>query len=107
MFTNPSLGFVIAKKSMRKLGLTDAESGIETHNPELLDLSVIAVYRIVVSSLGSKNVMVILDNHISQPRWCYSNLDGNGFFGDKDFNPQVCINGLTIVASTFNGTSQE
>ena len=36
----------------------------------------------VVNALGEKNVMVILDNHVSTPGWCCSNDDGNGFFGD-------------------------
>ncbi|GLJ13227.1 hypothetical protein SUGI_0208150 [Cryptomeria japonica] len=106
MFTDPSLGSITVRQSVRKLNLTDAESGIETYNPDLLDLSVIAVYKVVVSSLGSSNVKVILDNHISSPGWCCSNSDGNGFFGDKDFKPDVWIKGLTTVASTFNGTSQ-
>ncbi|GLJ15797.1 hypothetical protein SUGI_0260400 [Cryptomeria japonica] len=84
MFTDPSLGFITVIYE-KKLSLTDAESGTEIHSSDLLDLSVILVYRIVVSSLGSSNVMVILDNRNSRPGWCCSNSDGNGFFGDKDF----------------------
>uniref|UniRef100_A0A0D6R3H6 Ricin B lectin domain-containing protein n=1 Tax=Araucaria cunninghamii TaxID=56994 RepID=A0A0D6R3H6_ARACU len=106
MFTDTSLGATTIRQSLRKFRLSDAENGMETHNPDLLDLSVLEVYKRVVSRLGSGNVMVILDNHISRPGWCCSNSDGNGFFGDKDFNPYVWINGLTTVASTFNGTSQ-
>ncbi|KAH9313810.1 hypothetical protein KI387_022437, partial [Taxus chinensis] len=106
MFTDPSLGSTTVRESLRKSSLTDAESGIETHNPDLLDLSVLEVYKRVVSSLGSSDVMVILDNHISRPGWCCGNSDGNGFFGDKDFRPDVWIKGLTTVASTFNGSSQ-
>lgn len=49
--------------------------------------------------------MVILDNHISKPGWCCSNSDGNGFFGDKYFDPDVWIQGLTKMATMFNGTS--
>ncbi|XVF43864.1 hypothetical protein PTKIN_Ptkin02bG0074500 [Pterospermum kingtungense] len=49
--------------------------------------------------------MVILDNHISKPGWCCSNFDGNGFFGDLYFNPDVWITGLTRMATLFNGVT--
>ncbi|KAK8501564.1 hypothetical protein V6N12_057895 [Hibiscus sabdariffa] len=49
--------------------------------------------------------MVILDNHISKPGWCCSNLDDNGFFGDKYFDPDLWITGLTRMATLFNGVT--
>ncbi|EPS61076.1 hypothetical protein M569_13724, partial [Genlisea aurea] len=58
----------------------------------------------VVASLSRNNVMIILDNHTSKPGWCCSNWDGNGFFGDKYFDPTLWIKGLTRVAATFNAT---
>ncbi|CAL5386188.1 unnamed protein product [Camellia sinensis] len=58
----------------------------------------------MVSSLGDNNVMVILDNHISKPGWCCSKFDGSGFFGDRYFNPDLWIKGLTMMASLFKGT---
>ena len=58
-----------------------------------------------MTSLGSNNVMVILDNHMSQPTWCCSNFDGNGFFGDQYFNPDLWIKGLTRMATLFNGVT--
>uniref|UniRef100_A0A3N7FKH2 Glycoside hydrolase family 5 domain-containing protein n=1 Tax=Populus trichocarpa TaxID=3694 RepID=A0A3N7FKH2_POPTR len=60
-------------------------------------------FKAVVSSLGNNNVMVILDNHISKPGWCCSNSDGNGFFGDQYFDPDLWITGLTRMASMFKG----
>jgi hypothetical protein len=57
----------------------------------------------VVSSLGEHNVMVILDNHLSKPGWCCSNTDGNGFFGDALFDPDVWVDGLTKMATMFAG----
>ncbi|RLM75207.1 hypothetical protein C2845_PM15G03900 [Panicum miliaceum] len=47
--------------------------------------------------------MVILDNHVSRPRWCCSANDGNGFFGDADFDPEVWIDGLVKMAAMFAG----
>lgn len=58
----------------------------------------------MVASLAKKNVMIILDNHTSKPGWCCSTFDGNGFFGDEYFNPDLWIHGLTKVATIFNAT---
>ncbi len=57
----------------------------------------------MVSNLWASNVMVILDNHISKPGWCCSNDDGDGFFGDQNFDPDLWINGLTKMATIFKG----
>ncbi|PIA64507.1 hypothetical protein AQUCO_00100172v1 [Aquilegia coerulea] len=48
--------------------------------------------------------MVILDNHIRMPGWCCSRTDGNGFFGDQYFDPQVWIQALTKMAIMFKST---
>ncbi|XP_022873525.1 uncharacterized protein LOC111392407 isoform X5 [Olea europaea var. sylvestris] len=45
--------------------------------------------------------MVVLDNHVSLPTWCCSNNDGNGFFGDVNFDPKEWVQGLSIVARTY------
>lgn len=63
------------------------------------------IIQAVVSSLGKSGVMVILDNHISKPGWCCSSFDGNGFFGDQYFNPDLWIKGLTRMATLFSGVS--
>lgn len=57
----------------------------------------------MVSNLEANNVMVILDNHISEPSWCCSAYDGRGFFGDIYFNPDLWIEGLTQMAAFFKG----
>lgn len=59
----------------------------------------------VVASLDRNNVMMILDNQISKPGWCCSDFDGNGFFGDQYFDPDVWLKGLTIVATMFNNST--
>ncbi|KAE8690833.1 Cytochrome P450 86A2 [Hibiscus syriacus] len=41
----------------------------------------------------------------SKPGWCCNNLDDNGFFGDKYFNPDQWITGLTRMATLFNGVT--
>ncbi|KAF5194225.1 Glycosyl hydrolase 5 family protein [Thalictrum thalictroides] len=103
--TNDSLGLITVKQSFQSLGLSESIAGIKVNNPSLLDLPVIQAYQVVVKNLADNNVMVILDNHISKPGWCCSNYDGNGFFGDKYFDPNLWIKGLTRMATLFNNTS--
>ncbi|KAI3904769.1 hypothetical protein MKW98_020508 [Papaver atlanticum] len=105
LVTNDSLASVTVRKSFQSLRLLESLSGIQANNPSLLDLPVIEALQAVVSNLGQNDVMVILDNHISKPGWCCSNFDDNGFFGDKYFDPQLWIKGLTKMASIFNGST--
>lgn len=58
-----------------------------------------------MSNLASNDIMVILDNQITKPGWCCSKLDGNGFFGDKYFDPDEWLKGLTVMATLFNASS--
>ncbi|XP_044491087.1 glycosyl hydrolase 5 family protein-like isoform X1 [Mangifera indica] len=103
--TNDSLASLTVRQSFLKIGLTETIAGIQTNNPSIIDLPLIEVFQAVVSNLGANNVMVILDNHITKPGWCCSNTDGNGFFGDQYFDPQLWINGLTKMATLFNGVT--
>ncbi|KAF9673395.1 hypothetical protein SADUNF_Sadunf10G0019800 [Salix dunnii] len=103
LVTNDTLGSLTVRQSLQSHGLLESISGVQANNPSIIDLSLLDVYQAVVSSLGDANVMVILDNHISKPGWCCSNSDGNGFFGDQYFDPDVWITGLTRMASMFNG----
>lgn len=40
---------------------------------------------------------------MTKPGWCCSNFDGNGFFGDQYFDPDLWIKGLTRIATLFKG----
>lgn len=63
------------------------------------------LFQSVMTSLRNNQVMVILDNHITTPGWCCSEEDGNGFFGDKYFDPQVWMQGLHKMATMATGFS--
>ncbi|CAN0929322.1 Glycosyl hydrolase 5 family protein [Linum grandiflorum] len=105
LVTNDSLGSLTVRESFRRLGLFGSLAGIQANNPAIVDLSLVMAFQKVVSSLGENNVMVILDNHITQPGWCCSNDDGNGFFNDEFFNPELWITGLTKMAAMFRGST--
>ncbi|KAL2903448.1 Glycosyl hydrolase 5 family protein [Bienertia sinuspersici] len=99
--TNHSLASLTVKQSFLNAGLLDSFSGVQANNPSIVDLSLISTFKEVVASLTKNKVMVILDNHLSKPGWCCSTTDGNGFFGDKYFNTDLWIDGLTKMATLF------
>ncbi|KAH9622448.1 hypothetical protein KSS87_016672 [Heliosperma pusillum] len=101
LVTNDSLASLTVRQSFLNAGLTDDISGFQANNPSFLDLSLITAFQAVVTSLSDNNVMVILDNHITKPGWCCSKTDGNGFFGDTYFDPNLWIQGLTKMATLF------
>ncbi|CAJ1947461.1 unnamed protein product [Sphenostylis stenocarpa] len=51
-----------------------------------------------------QNVKVLLDNHVSEPKWCCNDDDENGFFHDRHFNPQEWVYGLTRQPNTLMET---
>ncbi|PIA51564.1 hypothetical protein AQUCO_01100428v1 [Aquilegia coerulea] len=104
MVTNSSYFTLTVESSFKNLRLNQGFSGIKANNPQFLKLTVIQAFQTVVQNLGHNKVMVILDNHISMPGWCCSRTDGNGFFGDQYFDPQVWIQALTKMAIMFKST---
>lgn len=91
-------------RSFHSLGLHDAADGIARNNPGLLNLTVVDAQRAVVEELVQKGLMVVLDNHVSQPMWCCGDHDGNGFFGDVNFDANEWLHGLEIVAKRYRDT---
>ncbi|KAM7255502.1 hypothetical protein ACFE04_008400 [Oxalis oulophora] len=91
---------VTVRQSFERLGdqMALAIAGIEALNPDIIDLPVIDAFKAVLTNLQENNVMIILDNHITVPGWCCSNTDENGFFGDKHFEAEEWILGLSRMA---------
>ncbi|MCL7042544.1 hypothetical protein MKW94_018705 [Papaver nudicaule] len=106
MFTKPSNGNLTVDQSFEKLGLLEAKAGIAKNNPGVLNMTVLEAYDAVVDELGKQGIMVVLDNHVTMPQWCCGDGDGNGFFGDKFFDPNEWQQGLSIVANRFKGKPQ-
>nr|XP_043639015.1 glycosyl hydrolase 5 family protein-like [Erigeron canadensis] len=105
LFTNRTLGAVTVRESFLRLGLIDSIHGFEANNPLIIDLPLIKAFQEVVASLDRNNVMIVLDNQISKPGWCCSDSDGNGFFGDQYFDPDVWLYGLAKVATMFSSSA--
>lgn len=99
--TNKTLARLTVRRNFESLGLHRAISEIVANNPDLIDLPTIEAYERVVASMGENHVMVILDNHLTKPGWCCRTTDGNGFFGDRYFDPKIWIKGLVRMATLF------
>lgn len=84
------------------LDIGKVKSGVQKYNPKILNMTVANAFKTVIDGLGNAGLMIVLDNHISQPRWCCSLNDGNGFFGDRNFNPIEWLQGLAYVARHFS-----
>ncbi|KAI4352506.1 hypothetical protein L6164_006751 [Bauhinia variegata] len=93
-------------ETLDSLGLTGVKAGITQYNPFILNMTHVDAYASVVDELGMQGLMVVADNHVSDPKWCCSDNDGNGFFGDKEFNPDEWLQGLSMVANRFRGKAQ-
>ncbi|CAM8993590.1 unnamed protein product [Rhodiola kirilowii] len=106
MFTKPENTRLTVLKSFESLGLRSAINGIHKNNPSLLHLTLAKAQDAVVYEVGKNGLMVVLDNYVSKPMWCCSDNDGNGFFGDKYFDPREWLQGLRSVAAKYKGKSQ-
>ncbi|KAL5749990.1 hypothetical protein ACOSP7_024593 [Xanthoceras sorbifolium] len=93
-------------ESLDSLGLREAKDGIAKNNPVILNMTLIQAYETVVDELGAQGLMVVLDNHVSNPNWCCPYNDGNGFFGDADFHPREWLHGLITVGKRFKTKNQ-
>uniref|UniRef100_A0A803M706 Mannan endo-1,4-beta-mannosidase n=1 Tax=Chenopodium quinoa TaxID=63459 RepID=A0A803M706_CHEQI len=88
--TNETLASMTVRQSYLNNGLSKClVADLQANNPSIVELPLIDAIQAVVASLAKNKVMVILDNHVSKPQWCCSMTDGNGFFGDKYFDPEV------------------
>ncbi|KAJ7947044.1 Glycosyl hydrolase 5 family protein [Quillaja saponaria] len=61
-------------------------TGITNNNPSILNMTHIDAFDAVINELWAHNLMVVLDNHVSKPKWSSGNDDEDGFFGDRYFH---------------------
>ncbi|KAL3817356.1 hypothetical protein ACHAXA_004482 [Cyclostephanos tholiformis] len=74
----------------------------EKHNPELIDLPLPKVFEAVVKALASRDLLVLISNHVSKAGWCCSFTDGNGWFNEGHFDVTSWISSLSSMASLLS-----
>jgi aryl-phospho-beta-D-glucosidase BglC (GH1 family) len=89
-----------------KLNLHGTRLGIKFYNPSLENVTVVDAFDFIMDEFGKQGMMVLVDNHVSDPQWCCGNNDGNGFFGDQHFDPLEWLEGLSNVANRVKGKPQ-
>ncbi|KAI1073362.1 glycoside hydrolase family 5 protein [Whalleya microplaca] len=69
-------------------------------NPSFDDSTTrLQVFDAVAAECAKQNIYVHLDNHMSKAAWCCSTTDGNSWFGDRDYNVDNWVRGLTYMAN--------
>jgi len=58
-------------------------------NPDLMNKTALEIHDEVVNALTDANVMVILNNHMSNAGWCCSYEDGNGLWYTDEYPEEV------------------
>ena len=91
------------QQSLDDLKLGGIKTGSMNNNPNVLNMTHPQAYAFVVDQLGAHNIMLVSDNHISEPKWCCGNDDGNTFFGDRSFDPEEWVQGHTLAAQFLKG----
>ncbi|CAL5191148.1 unnamed protein product [Lathyrus oleraceus] len=104
MFTRYSMYKV--GENFDKLNLIDFRLTIRFYNPSFENITVVEAFDLVIDEFGKQDMMVLVDNHVSDPKWCCDGNDGNGFFGDKDFDPKEWLEGLSNVVNRVKGKPQ-
>lgn len=92
-------------ETLADLDIPEVVAAISKNNPWLLNRTHVQAFEAVVRELGARNVRVLLDNHVSEPKWCCDDDDENGFFHDRHFDPKEWIKGLRLAANKFSGNS--
>lgn len=59
--------------------MTTLYNSVVSKNSWISNSTLQGAYARVVDELGSRNVLVMLDNHISKAGWCCGTSDGNGW----------------------------
>lgn len=88
------------------LRLPGVRIGVKEYNPSLENVTVVEAFDAVIDEFGKQGMMVLADNHVSDPKWCCDNDDGNGFFDDVHFSPHEWLQGLSNVANRVKGKPQ-
>ncbi|KAK4780004.1 hypothetical protein SAY87_016110 [Trapa incisa] len=108
--TNETLASTTVKQMFTWLGLNQSLANITTHNPWVVDLTIADAFETMLERFRHNKLMVVLDNHLTVPGWCCGLNGGNGFFGDKFFDPslrmkETCRLGLRQGAETVHAAN--
>mmetsp|Transcript_38938 Transcript_38938/g.70894 ORF Transcript_38938/g.70894 Transcript_38938/m.70894 type:complete len:414 (-) Transcript_38938:59-1300(-) len=73
-------------------------------NPELQGLTTLEILDAVIDACSKHDLLVILDNHMSDGDWCCSNTDGNGLWYNERWPTSSWLQAHSIVAARYANT---
>ncbi|KAI0128810.1 glycoside hydrolase family 5 protein [Xylariales sp. AK1849] len=88
--------------------LSDMYSQVVEKNPFTQNATTQDVFSAVIKSLWDRQIMTILDNHVSKASWCCNITDGNGWWdqaagyigvNSRFFNTDNWLDGLSAMAT--------
>jgi len=57
-------------ENLDKLNLPGSRLGIGNFNPSFENITVVEAFDFVIDEFGKQGMMVLADNHVSDPKWC-------------------------------------
>ena len=70
-------------------------------NPELMSLTSMEILDKTIESLTNNGVMVILNNHIGEAKWCCDLTDGNGLWYNKEYPEETWLKTLGSLTKRY------
>jgi len=70
-------------------------------NPSLMGLTNLKILDAVVEACAKARLMVITDNHMSDPDWCCSGTDENGLWYNSRWSEQQWLQAHTLIAERY------
>jgi len=81
------------------------DSKLVMANQGLLGLHALDIFDKVVEALANQDLLVILDNHVSDASWCCSTTDGNGLWYNSRYSADSWVSDWKGMALRYKGQS--
>jgi len=74
-------------------------------NPDLQGLHGLEILDRVIAALSAKDILIMLDNHVSNAEWCCSNTDGNGIWFSSQYPASSYYNDWRGIVARYKNVS--
>ncbi|CAE7724848.1 unnamed protein product [Symbiodinium sp. CCMP2592] len=70
-------------------------------NPELQNMTALAIFDATVKALVDARIMVVLNNHQGKAMWCCSEDDGEGLWYSQEYSEEDWLQSLRLLARRY------
>jgi len=99
-----NLGFNVVRMMYSTQALFQDERPNETllrANPKLVGMRAMEVFHYLVESLTAAGLLVIINNHVTETKWCCTFNDGNSLWFNSQWTELEWLEGLSMMAATY------